>query len=116
VDDEFHPPPFSYDVDAPCIDVDEVFPDVDQCKLSVVTHHTILNDHAFEIVKMDNTRFRAICKTAASGCNWKFVASTSKKYIGCKVPHVLTHKTLLFVAVFNFLTHKSIIYVAVYAG
>ena len=24
VDDEFHPPPFSYDVDAPCIDVDAV--------------------------------------------------------------------------------------------
>ena len=116
MDDEFHPPPFSYDVDAPCIDVDEVFPDVDQCKLSVVTHHTILNDHAFEIVKMDNTRFRAICKTAASGCNWKFVASTSKKYIGCKVPYVLTHKTLLFVADFNFLTHKSFTYVAVYAG
>ena len=24
MDDEFHPPPFSYDVDAPCIDVDAV--------------------------------------------------------------------------------------------
>ena len=27
-----------------------MFPDVDQCK-SVVTHHAILNDHAFQIVK-----------------------------------------------------------------
>jgi len=45
-----------------------------------------------------------------------FFASTSKKYIGCKVPYVLTHKTLLFVADFNFLTHKSFTYVAVYAG
>jgi len=70
----------------------------------------------FEIVKEDKTRFRAICKTAASGYSWKFVASTSKKYIGCKVPYVLTHKTLLFVADFNFLTHKSFTYVAVYAG
>jgi hypothetical protein len=49
-DDEFDPPPFSYDVDYPCIDVNVVFPDVDQCK-SAVTHHAILNDHAFEIVK-----------------------------------------------------------------
>ena len=45
-DDEFDPPPFSYDVDAPCIDVDVLFPDVDQCK-SAVTHRAILNDHAF---------------------------------------------------------------------
>lgn len=27
--DEFDPPPFSYDVDDPCIDVNVVFPDVD---------------------------------------------------------------------------------------
>jgi hypothetical protein len=50
VDDEYDPPPFSYDVDNPCIDVNVVFLDVDQCK-SAVTHHAIMNDHAFEIVK-----------------------------------------------------------------
>jgi hypothetical protein len=83
-DDEFDPPPFSYDVDDPCIDVNVVFPDVDQCK-SAVTHHAILNDHAFETVKKDRTRFRAICSRANQGCNWQFFASTSKKYIGCKV-------------------------------
>ena len=83
-DDEYDPPPFSYDVDNPCIDVNVVFPDVDQCK-SAVTHHAILNDHAFEIVKKDKSRFRAICKRANQGCKWKFFASTSKKYIGCKV-------------------------------
>jgi hypothetical protein len=59
-DDEYDPPPFSYDVDNPCIDVGVIFPDVDQCK-SAVTHHAILNDHAFEIVKKDKTRFRAKC-------------------------------------------------------
>ena len=91
-DDEYDPPPFSYDVDDPCIDVDVVFPDVDQCK-SAVTHHAILNDHAFEIVKKDKSRFRAICKSAEQGCQWKFFASTSKKSIGCKV-------SITFVAVF----------------
>jgi hypothetical protein len=70
-----------------------VFPDVDQCK-SAVTHHAILNDHAFEIVKKDKSRFRAICKSAEQGCQWKFFASTSKKYIGCKV-------SISFVAVFH---------------
>ena len=44
------PPPFSYDVDDPCIDVNVVFPDMDQCK-STVIHHAILNDHAYQIVK-----------------------------------------------------------------
>jgi hypothetical protein len=83
-DDEFDPPPFSYDVDDPCIDANVVFPYVDQCK-SAVTHHAILNDHAFETVKKDRTRFRAICSRANQGCNWQFFASTSKKYIGCKV-------------------------------
>ena len=78
------PPPFSYDVDDPCIDVNVVFPDVDQCK-SAVIHHAILNDHAYQIVKKDRRRFRAICKRAKEGCNWKFFASTSKKYLGCKV-------------------------------
>jgi hypothetical protein len=48
-----------------------VFPDVDQCK-SAVTHHAILHDHAFQIVEKDKVRFRAICKKADQGCNWKF--------------------------------------------
>jgi len=84
MEDEYDLPDFSYDVDDPCIDVNVVFPDVDQCK-SAVTHHAILNDHAFEIVKKDKTRFRAKCKRADRGCKWTFFASTSKKYIGCKV-------------------------------
>ena len=71
-DDEYDPPPFSYDVDNPCIDVNVVFSDMDQCK-STVTHHAILNDHAFDIVKKDKSRFRAICKRANQGCNWKFL-------------------------------------------
>jgi hypothetical protein len=57
-DDEYDPPPFSYDVDNPNIDVNVVFPDVDQCK-AAVTHHAILNDHAFKIKQKDQTRFRA---------------------------------------------------------
>lgn len=61
-----------------------MFPDVDQCK-SAVTHRAILNDHAYQIVKKDRRRFRAICKRAKEGCNWKFFASTSKKYPCCKV-------------------------------
>ncbi|XP_062186670.1 uncharacterized protein LOC133890252 [Phragmites australis] len=83
-DDEDDVPVFSYDVDDPCIDNDVIFPDVDQCK-SAVTHHAILNDCAFHIVKKDKKRFRAICKRAYKGCKWQFYASTSKKYIGCKV-------------------------------
>ncbi|WVZ77549.1 hypothetical protein U9M48_025406 [Paspalum notatum var. saurae] len=58
--------------------------DVDQCK-SAVTHHAILNDHTYQIVKKDKTRFRAICKRADQSCKWNFFASTSKKYNGCKV-------------------------------
>jgi hypothetical protein len=46
-EEEYDPPPFSYDVDDPIIGVDVVFPDVNQCK-STVTHHAILNDHAFD--------------------------------------------------------------------
>jgi len=83
-DDEYDPPPFSYDADNPIIEVNVVFSDVDQCK-SAVTHHAILNDHAFEIVKKDKSRFRAKCKRADDGCKWKFFASTSTKYVGCKV-------------------------------
>jgi hypothetical protein len=83
-DEEYYPPPFSYAVDDPNIGVDVVFRDTDQCK-STVTHHAILNDHAYEIVKKDKTRFRAQCKRANEGCKWKFYASTSTKYIGCKV-------------------------------
>jgi hypothetical protein len=40
----------SYDVDDPCIDVDVVFLDVNQCKL-IVTHHAILHDYGYTIVK-----------------------------------------------------------------
>ena len=70
-DDEYDPPPFSYDVDYPIIDVNVVFPDMDQCK-SAVTHHAILHDHAFEIVKKDKSRFRAKCKRSYQGCKWTF--------------------------------------------
>ncbi|BAF11291.2 Os03g0215600 [Oryza sativa Japonica Group] len=83
VDKDDDVPVFAYDVQDPCIDVGVVFPDVDQCKLAV-THHAILNDHAFETVKNDKKRFRAICKRAEEGCKWCFFASTSPKYIGCK--------------------------------
>ena len=86
-EDEYDLPMFSYDADDPCIDVNVVFLDVDQCKLAV-THHAILHDHAFNIVKKDTTRFRAICKRVDQGCKWTFFASTSKKCVGCKV---LTH-------------------------
>jgi hypothetical protein len=71
-DDEYDPPPFSYDADNPIIDVGVVFPDVDQCK-SAVTHHAILNDHAFETIKKDRSRFRAKCKRADQGCKWIFL-------------------------------------------
>ena len=83
-EDEYDPPMFSYDADDPCIDVNMVFPDVDQCKLAV-THHAILHDHAFHTLQKDKTRFRVIYKRAEQGCKWSFFASTSKKYIGCKV-------------------------------
>jgi hypothetical protein len=46
-EDEYDLPMFSYDANDPCIDVNVVFPDVDQCKLAV-THHAILHDHAFQ--------------------------------------------------------------------
>ena len=49
-DDEYDSFPFSYDVSDPIIDVNVVFPDVDQCK-STVTHHAILDNHPFEIMK-----------------------------------------------------------------
>ena len=87
-DDEYDPPSFSYDVADPNIDVNVVFPDVDQCK-SAITHHAILHDHAFEIVKKDKSRFRAKCKRANQGCKWTFFASTSTKYIGCKVISII---------------------------
>jgi hypothetical protein len=69
--DEYDAPMFSYDPNDPCIDVNVVLPDVDQCK-SAVTHHAILHDHAFKIVKKDQERFRAICKRADKGCKWTF--------------------------------------------
>jgi len=83
-EDEYDPSMFSYDANDPCIDVNMVLPDVDQCKLAV-THHAILHDHAFHTLQKDKTRFRVIYKRAEQGCKWSFFASTSKKYIGCKV-------------------------------
>jgi len=100
-DDEYDPPPFSYDVDNPNIDVNVVFPDVDQCK-AAVTHHAILNDHAFKIKQKDQTRFRAICKRADQGCKWQFFASTSKKYIGCKVISLLFFPNKMVVSLLFF--------------
>ena len=63
---------FSYDVDDPCIAVNVIFPDTDQCKLAVI-QHAVLHDHAFDIVKKDTTRFRAKCKRAEQGCKWTFL-------------------------------------------
>jgi hypothetical protein len=90
-EDEEEDSAFAYDADDPCIDVGVIFPDVDQCK-SAVTHHAILNDYGFQTVKKCSKRFRAKCKRADKGCKWMFFASTSKKYIGCKVNvHVLLY-------------------------
>jgi len=58
-------------IDDPCIDVNVVFPDVDQCKFAV-TYHAILHDHAFKTVIINKKRFRAICKRANKGCKWTF--------------------------------------------
>ena len=38
--DQYDLPMFPYDVDDPCIDVNVVFPNTDQCKLAV-THHAV---------------------------------------------------------------------------
>jgi hypothetical protein len=83
-DDEDDIPVFSFDVDAPCVNIGVVFPDVNQCKLAL-TQHAILNDYAFRTVKKDKTRFRAKCLRTHKGCKWIFFASTSKKSPGCKV-------------------------------
>ena len=83
-DDNDDIPICSYDVDAPFVDIGYVFPDVNQCK-SVLTQHAILNDYVFHTVKKDNERFRAKCLRDDKGCEWTFYASTSKKFIGCKV-------------------------------
>lgn len=48
-EDEYDLPMFTYDADDPCIDVNVIFSDTDQCKLAV-THHAVLHDHAFDIV------------------------------------------------------------------
>jgi hypothetical protein len=83
-------PPFSYDVDDPCIEVGVVFPDVKQCK-EAVTQHAIIHDHAFKATRTDHNKFRAVCKRADKGCKWRFYATTSKnKYIGCKVKYIYT--------------------------
>jgi hypothetical protein len=86
-EDEEDIPPFSYDVDDPCIEVGVVFPDVKQCK-EVVTQHDIIHDHAFRPTRSDHGKFRAMCKRADNGCKWRFYATTYKtKYIGCKVKY-----------------------------
>jgi hypothetical protein len=90
-EDEEDIPPFSYDVDDPCIEVGVVFPDVKQCK-EVVTQHAIIHDHAFRPTRSDHGKFRAVCKRAYKGCKRRFYAITSKtKYIGCKVKYVYTY-------------------------
>jgi hypothetical protein len=48
-EDEEDIPPFSYDVDDPCIEVGVVFLDVKQCK-EAVTQHTIIHNHAFRVL------------------------------------------------------------------
>jgi hypothetical protein len=45
-------PPFSHNVDDPCIDVDRVLTDVKQCK-EVAIQHAILNDHVIRSIKTD---------------------------------------------------------------
>jgi hypothetical protein len=65
-DDNDDIPICSYDVDAPCVDIGYVFPDVNQCK-SALTQHAVLNDYAFRTVKKDNERFRAKCLRANKG-------------------------------------------------
>jgi hypothetical protein len=86
VDDVDDVPTFSFDVDDPYIDVDMVFPDVDQCQ--EVHHRCILNDHAYHTIKKDKERFRANCLRASEGCKWLLFASISKKELGCKVNFV----------------------------
>jgi hypothetical protein len=49
---------FSYDQDAPEIEVGVIFSDTKECK-SAVLHHVVLHDHAFHTIKMDTTRFTA---------------------------------------------------------
>ena len=72
---------FSYDVDDPCIDVNVVFPDVDQCKLAV-THHAIMLSIPCKKTRQDLGPYARELNKAASG---HFFASTSKKYARCKV-------------------------------
>ncbi|RLN28966.1 hypothetical protein C2845_PM05G16770 [Panicum miliaceum] len=74
----------SYDVDAPCADIGCLFHDVNQCKLAS-TQHAILNDYIFRTMKKDNERYRAKCMRAGKNCKWIIFASTSKKFVGCKV-------------------------------
>jgi hypothetical protein len=90
-EDEEDIPPFSYDVDDPCIEVGVVFSDVKQCK-KAVTQHAIIHDHAFRPTRSDHGKFRAMCKRADKGYKWRFYATISKtKYIGCKVKYVYTY-------------------------
>jgi hypothetical protein len=101
-DDGDDVPIFSYDADDPCIDVGVVFQNTDECK-SAVLHHAILNDHAFEQVKKDKKRFRAKCKRADKGCKWQIYASTSPKYIGCKVNSDLNYMVAFILSVENYM-------------
>jgi hypothetical protein len=90
-EDEEDIPPFSYDVDDPCIEVGVVFRDVKQCK-EAVTQHAIIHDHAFRPTRLYHGKFRATCKRVDKGYKWRFYATTSKtKYIGCKVKYGCTY-------------------------
>lgn len=78
--DEDNIPTFSYDVGDLCIDVNVVFSDTDQCK-SAVTHHAILNNHAFDIVKKDKSKFRVVCKRADQGASGNFLHLRAKNIL-----------------------------------
>jgi hypothetical protein len=82
-EDEYDLPMFSYDADDPCIDVNVVFPDVDQCKL-VVTHHVILHDHAFNTMKKTQQDLGPYARELIKVVSGLF-SSISKKYARCKV-------------------------------
>jgi hypothetical protein len=60
VDDEEDIPPFSYDVDDPCIEVDVVFLDVNQYKETI-------HNHAFKPTRTYHNKFRVVCKESRQG-------------------------------------------------
>ncbi|XP_040381808.1 uncharacterized protein LOC121054912 [Oryza brachyantha] len=58
---------------------------VDQCK-TAVTHHAILGGYLIRTVSKNQNWFRAHCRLRKeTNCKWTSYASTSKKYVGCKV-------------------------------